>query len=317
LTVHDNWVDLWVYPGPAEGRPCLVFPQPGSGLLPLDNRSVTRKGGAPRAERPLGSADLRITGGLAPGAAPAHLALSLGEPARLFGQLLRRALERRGIQVRGAVRVVHAEDRAGLPLDTARMSELAHLESPPLAQWVRATLKPSNNLYGHLLLLQAGARRPGRTPGPASAADGLAALRAFLPTLGIPPGDVLLEDGAGLSRKDLVKPSALVRLLAAMDRRAEGPAFRAALPVAGMDGTLATRMTSGPAFGQVQAKTGTLRQTSTLAGYLDRPDGKRVAFAILLNNATEPGGAGEVDALAGLLASEFLDFSLSRVGEPR
>ena len=74
---------------------------------------------------------------------------------------------------------------------------------------------------------------------------------------------------------------------------------------------------AGPAFGQVQAKTGTLRQTSTLAGYLDRPDGKRVAFAILLNNATEPGGAGEVDALAGLLASECLDFSLSRVGEPR
>jgi D-alanyl-D-alanine carboxypeptidase/D-alanyl-D-alanine-endopeptidase (penicillin-binding protein 4) len=317
LTLHDNMVDLWIYPGSAEGHPCLVFPMPGFGLLPLDNRTGTGRNAGILVERALGQATLRVTGSLAPGSAPVWTAKSIHEPARLFGQLLLRALARRGIAIRGQVRVVHARDRAGAPFDPGRMVELAHLESPPVASLVRATLKDSNNLYAHLLLLQAGAQRPGRAPGPAGVADGLAALRDFLTGLGIAPDDVLLEDGSGLSRKNLVKPAALVQLLAAMARRPEGAAYRAALPVAGMDGTLGRRMVTGQAFGNVRAKSGTLRHTHALAGYLTGAAGEPLAFAVMLNQCAQPGGPAAVDAVAESLASEFLDFSLSQAALPR
>jgi len=302
LTLHDNMVDLWVYPGSGPGRPCLVFPMPGLGLLPVDNRTTTAVGPGQgvAVDRALGDATLRVTGSLAPGAGPTRLAVSIREPARFFAQLLHRALQRQGITVRGGVRAVHARDRAGAPLAVARLTELAHLDSPPLAEVVRVALKESNNLYAQLLLLQAGAA--------AGSGDGLAALQAFLAGAGIAPGDVLLEEGAGLSRKDLVKPRALVQLLAHMARGPQAGPFLAALPLAGIDGTLARRLDTGAALGNLRAKTGSMRNTQALAGTLTTAGGDHLVFAIMLNQypGAGPGAPSpheEVDAIAGTLAA--------------
>ncbi len=270
LSIHDNMVDLWVYPGSGPGRPCLVFPMPGLGLLPVANRTTTAAGPGQgvAVDRALGEATLRVTGSLAPGTGPARLAVSIQEPARFFAQLLRRALERQGLSVRGTVRAVHARDRAGAPLAVAPLTELAHLDSPPLAEVVRVALKESNNLYAHLLLLQAGA---------AAGGDGLAALRAFLAEAGIAPGDVLLEEGAGLSRKNLVKPRALVQLLAHMARGPEAGPFLAALPLAGVDGTLARRLGAGATLANLRGKTGSMRNTQALAGTVTSAGGEPLA----------------------------------------
>ena len=301
LTIHDNMVDLWVYPGSGPGRPCLVFPMPGLGLLPVDNRTTTATGPGQGVgvDRALGGATLRVTGSLAPGAGPTRLAVSIHEPARFFVQLLHRALQRQGITVRGSLRAVHAQVRAGAPLAIARLTELAHLDSPPLAEVVRVALKESNNLYAQLLLLQAGAA--------AGAGDGLAALRAFLATAGIEPGDVLLEEGAGLSRKNLVKPRALVQLLAHMARGPEAGPFLAALPLAGVDGTLGQRLGAGATLANLRAKTGSMRNIQALAGTLGTAGGDHLAFAIMLDHypGAGPGGPSpqeEVDAIAGILA---------------
>jgi len=56
------------------------------------------------------------------------------------------------------------------------------------------------------------------------------------------------------------------------------------LPVAAQDGTLSSRFGSTAAAGRVYAKTGTLSHVSALSGYLQRPDGTWVAFAVLVNN---------------------------------
>lgn len=63
----------------------------------------------------------------------------------------------------------------------------------------------------------------------------------------------------------------------------------------GRDGTLAAIQVKSPAAGQVHAKTGTFGEADRvgpgtlvngkgLAGYIDTKDGRRLAFAIYINN---------------------------------
>ena len=126
-------------------------------------------------------------------------------------------------------------------------------------------MKPSQNLYAQLLLLQVGARthKPGQTTEDA----GLAEMNKFLAEAGVKRGEVLLEEGAGLSRGALLTPGATVQLLRHMDKHPAGAVFRSALPIAGVDGSLKSRFTGTAAAHNVLAKTGSLRYVSSLSGY--------------------------------------------------
>jgi D-alanyl-D-alanine carboxypeptidase/D-alanyl-D-alanine-endopeptidase (penicillin-binding protein 4) len=68
-----------------------------------------------------------------------------------------------------------------------------------------------------------------------------------------------------------------------MEHHTAGRAFRDALPVAGVDGTLSTRMLGTPAEKNVSAKTGGLRWANALSGYATTAAEERLVFAILLN----------------------------------
>jgi D-alanyl-D-alanine carboxypeptidase/D-alanyl-D-alanine-endopeptidase (penicillin-binding protein 4) len=72
-----------------------------------------------------------------------------------------------------------------------------------------------------------------------------------------------------------------------------GP-FAAALPVAGHDGTLASRMTT-TLRRRVQAKTGTIANVRALAGFAETSSGEKLAFAIIANHFTAPNA--DVDAV--------------------
>jgi D-alanyl-D-alanine carboxypeptidase/D-alanyl-D-alanine-endopeptidase (penicillin-binding protein 4) len=116
-----------------------------------------------------------------------------------------------------------------------------------------------------------------------------------------------MNDGSGLSRYDYASAAAIVQVLAHVwhDERFRGP-FAAALPVAGHDGTLASRMKDGPLDRRVQAKTGTISNARALSGYLTRDDGEHVAFSIIVNNYTAPNA--QIDAV--------VERALARVQRP-
>ena len=79
---------------------------------------------------------------------------------------------------------------------------------------------------------------------------------------------MVLADGSGVSRYNLVTVRQLVTLLVYMAQRDDlGPAFFAALPVAGVDGTLSNRVRGTAAERSVRAKTGSLASVSALSGY--------------------------------------------------
>ena len=103
-------------------------------------------------------------------------------------------------------------------------------------------------------------------------------------TWGAASDGLRVRDGSGLSRHNVVSPETLVRVLDAMRRSPHFAVFRDALPIAGVDGTIASRMRGTAAAANVRAKTGTLDMVRSLSGYVTTADGRLLLFSILCNN---------------------------------
>jgi D-alanyl-D-alanine carboxypeptidase/D-alanyl-D-alanine-endopeptidase (penicillin-binding protein 4) len=197
-----------------------------------------------------------------------------------------------------------AQSASGGPNET-QQTVLATHESHPLSEDVTYTLKVSQNLHAEVLLRDVGVAYSCM----GSQGAGLTALREYLPHVGIDPGDFTLVDGSGMSGHDLVTPRAVAKLLsfAAHDPKTGAPqpwfaAWKASLPVGGVDGTLADRFTAAPLKGHVFAKTGTMGEANALSGYLDCASGQTVIFSILDENHL-PGDNADRDAMDKIVAA--------------
>jgi D-alanyl-D-alanine carboxypeptidase/D-alanyl-D-alanine-endopeptidase (penicillin-binding protein 4) len=169
---------------------------------------------------------------------------------------------------------------------------LARHVSVPVAQDVMVINKTSQNLHAELVL-----RLLGKVHGTeGSFAQGARVVRQFLAGAGVEDGDFYLYDGSGLSPDDRIAPRALTQLLAYAARQPWGPAWRETLPVAGVDGTLASRFRNSALKGRLWAKTGTSNEVNALSGYLTAASGKTLAFSILVNGR-RPGSEAEVKAI--------------------
>ena len=107
---------------------------------------------------------------------------------------------------------------------------------------------------------------------------------------------IAVADGSGLSRYNLVSPTALVRVLAhvyADPRLKDG--WMAVMPVGGVDGTLGKRLKGTPAEGRVHAKTGSLSGVRGLSGYIESAGGEWFVFSILANNFAAPTTGADVE----------------------
>ena len=130
--------------------------------------------------------------------------------------------------------------------------------------------------------------------------NGRAVIERQLVTWGIAPTSFAVRDGSGLSRHDYIAPEAIVRILDAMRRGPNFTVFRDALPIAGVDGTIANRMRGTAAAGNVHAKTGFVDKARSLSGYVTTADGRLLIFSFLCNNWTT--SSREVDQTADAIA---------------
>lgn len=123
----------------------------------------------------------------------------------------------------------------------------------------------------------------------ASALDsGAAVVSRQLLAWGAERDGFIVYDGSGMSRHDLLTPETIVRTLVAIQRDTAFQVFYDALPIAGVDGTIRTRMVGTPAAGNLRAKTGSLEFVRSLSGYVTDGDGDRLVFSILNNDFTVP-----------------------------
>jgi serine-type D-Ala-D-Ala carboxypeptidase/endopeptidase (penicillin-binding protein 4) len=200
----------------------------------------------------------------------------IDDPLRYAADVFKQALAERGI------RFLKKPIKTGpVPLNAKLL--VAH-DSEPLSSVIRDMDKSSDNYFAESVLKTLGAESRA-TPAPASWADGVGAVQAYLAKLGLPPGTYRCDNGSGLFNASEVSAKQMVTLLRAAHKDYRiGPDLLASLPVGGMDGTLARRWHTSAARGRVRAKTGTLAAVTTLAGYVGVDSARPLAFAIFVND---------------------------------
>ncbi|WP_325140801.1 D-alanyl-D-alanine carboxypeptidase/D-alanyl-D-alanine endopeptidase [Dokdonella sp.] len=316
LSVDENIVRIQVRPAPQIGALArIVFDPPGS-AADLDNQLRTLRAPAPtdiNLYRAPGSPILHAFGTIASNSEIQYYRQAVHDPALIAAEQLRAALLRQGVTVKGPSRSVYWPERNDA-LVGDKVQRIADVWSAPLAEIVNRGLKVSQNLYLQNFLLMVGAKdaadeKAAGDESPkfrSSESRGIRALRRYLTRIDVPLDGVLIEDGPGLSRRDLTSPAALSSLLVHLGDSPGAKALRLGLPEAGVDGSLTWRMRNSAAKGRIHAKTGSMANTYALAGYALTAADERLAFAIMLNNYRRPRGAGrssaELDAIAVMLA---------------
>lgn len=204
------------------------------------------------------------------------IAIATRNPARTYLDALAAALTTKGITIARGVSDSVAE------INAPRLDTLFVVSSPPLRDILKLLEKPSQNQIAEILIHTIGLEKTGV----GTADSGAAVIRRQLVAWGVERDGYRTYDGSGLSRHDLVSPETIVRTLVAIQRDTAFQAFYDALPIAGVDGTLRTRMVGTPAAGNMHAKTGTLQFVRSLSGYVNDADGDRLVFSLLHNHFT-------------------------------
>jgi D-alanyl-D-alanine carboxypeptidase/D-alanyl-D-alanine-endopeptidase (penicillin-binding protein 4) len=242
--------------------------------------------------------DIVIEGAIAP-RDTATLEVAYRDPATAYLRALADALHAGGVVLGPARTPRPSRTRRAAP--SPSLDTLFTVASPPLSDILPALLKPSQNQIAEILLRTIGREATGR----ASADSGRRVIETQLAAWGADPTEYVVRDGSGLSRYDYLAPATIVTTLEAIERDSAFDVFYRALPIAGVDGTLATRMRDTPAAGNVHAKTGYADRVRSLSGYVTTANGVRLVFSVLCNNWTVPVHDVEVvqDSIAVHLAS--------------
>ncbi len=315
LPVNDNAIDLSVTPGPV-GYSCSVRLSPYNPVFRVRNQCVTTPAGTERTlkiEKQLGQNALEISGTLPRDNTGFSGSVTVTRPALLFAALLKQRLESKGIVVTGKYQTQDS------PVGDIQSVEIAKLESPPLALIAAKTMKPSQNMYTETLLWALGEHRrrerdqSGAVGVPANDPDakkdsselGIEAVRDFLAAAGIATDAVVQYDGSGLSRHNLITPSAVVQLYTYMAKQSKySQAWRDALTIAGVDGTLRNRFKGTTAQNNLRGKTGTIDQVSALSGYVTTAGGEQLVVSFLVNGVlTGRDRTGMMDDIVVALAN--------------
>jgi serine-type D-Ala-D-Ala carboxypeptidase/endopeptidase (penicillin-binding protein 4) len=309
IMVNDNVIDILVTPAKA-GSLATIDWRPKSAAINVDARVETVERGndtrievtaATRRRRAAANgAQLRnasevfgflVRGQIAEGEKPLLRMAEVNDPAAFARTLLIEALQRAGIVIVPPTASANLAGRLPDPESYKPDHRVANLTSLPFSEEAKLILKVSHNLHAGALPLLVAVKHGQRT-----LAEGLHLQHDFLVRAHVDVDTISFSDGVGGSRGDATTPRATVQLLRYMATRPDFAAYEAALPVLGVDGTLASAVgLNSPARGRVRAKSGTLFWENTmnrkfllpskaLAGYLTTTNGQKLVFAFFVNN---------------------------------
>ncbi len=296
IVVNDNVVDVILTPADRPGRPASVALRPQTPWVQVDVQVETVASGQKTnvGVELVGPQRYAVRGQVPAGASPIVRICPIDDPAGFARALFIEALRREGVSVFASALRAPTEE---LPEKSsyARLPRVALYTSPPLSEYLKVTLKVSHNLYASILPLLMAVQQGKRT-----LVEGMQREGKILADLGVDVGSISLESGAGGGDGDRVTPRATVQLLQGLAKRPDFGLFKAALPVLGVDGTLADVLPAGsPARGKVWAKTGTygdpdllndrmLLRSKSLAGVMTTKGGRTLFFAFFVNEVPQP-----------------------------
>ncbi|WP_259311314.1 D-alanyl-D-alanine carboxypeptidase/D-alanyl-D-alanine endopeptidase [Capillimicrobium parvum] len=290
IWINENLIDITVAPT-SPGRRATVRWRPHTSAYRVVSRAKTTPPGGETAlsVEDAGHGVIEVHGEIPAGADPQLQKFVLPDPARFARTAFVEALERAGVRVDAPA---PAPNRQRLLPRRGRYpsgSRVAQFVSPPLSEYVKIVLKVSYNrgaqLFGCLVAVARGSR---------DCNDAAAGMMRTVTPLGVSPASTFLFDPAGSIDVARATPGDMTAFHRAVAGQPYGPALEAGLPILGRDGSLATTLEDSPAAGHVFAKTGTratntpdgrtLLLAQTLVGYITTQSGRRLSFALMVNN---------------------------------
>ena len=295
IMINDNCVDVRITPT-NPGEPAQSEWRPKTAAVRVDVQVETITKGS-KTQVDIGSAgenSIVVRGQIAAGDKPIVRIHEVDDAASFGRTLLIEALRRAGVRVDGSPLESNDDDELPDEDEYVQFQRVAVLLAP-VCRGGQADPEGQSQLAR-----QYAAAAGGGAAWPAHACAGLHLQHEFLKRAGVDVDSISFGGGAGGDRADYTSPRATVQLLRYMATRGDFDVYRQALPILGVDGTLATAVGPGsPARGKVQAKTGTLvwsnlmngtalLNSKALAGYATTAGGKQRVFAMFVNQVQMP-----------------------------
>ncbi len=278
LAINRGTVRFDYLPGDKPGDPIRLELTPKTRYVKVIDEAVTGPAGSKetlRLERDRGTNRIRLTGSIPLDFSGDYTRVPVDHPHLYTGYVLKETMEREGITFSS-----NSSVRSGTKPRKATLVKTYY--SPRLSEVTNYLNKVSDNFYAEMILRTLG----WEVKGEGSAAAGRKVVAEYGKRFGLDPY-YTLEDGSGLTRYNSFTPQQVIRLLTVSASQPTEAAFVDSLPLAGVNGTLRTRMQNTAAAGNLRGKTGSLTNVSALSGYVRSRDGERLAYAIMLNGYAE------------------------------
>jgi serine-type D-Ala-D-Ala carboxypeptidase/endopeptidase (penicillin-binding protein 4) len=275
IIIDKNVFPITIRPARNINQPANIECDPDYNFLPIINNILTERKSLPLTLNQVDQKAFVFSGCLPIRSEPISLAVSLRDINDFAKKTILVLLQKNNISLAGEIKIK--------PLSSTQTTLLVTHQSEPLAAIVKTMMKKSDNMIADALYKKLPSvlfQKPGAWE------DGVKAIALILKNSGVNFHKVKMVDGAGLSRENLVTPYQLTLLLKHVlhNETIKNPFF-AALPISGVDDHLQYRMTK--IKGAVHAKTGTMKNISSLAGYIANHRGENYVFAIIINNFLE------------------------------
>ncbi|MBI3221967.1 MAG: D-alanyl-D-alanine carboxypeptidase/D-alanyl-D-alanine-endopeptidase, partial [Nitrosomonadales bacterium] len=172
---------------------------------------------------------------------------------------------------------LHGKLREGVLANSARLYSTHRSE--PLSLVIRDINKFSNNVMARQLFLTLGAAEQASLP------RSIQSVNDWLQKQQLDFPELVLENGAGLSRTERISSHSMTLLLQSAANHPLSAELQASLPILGVDGSVKKRLKDSPAASHAHLKTGTLEGVKTIAGYVRSQNGKEWLVVFFINHA--------------------------------
>ena len=302
MMLNENQIDVTLRPT-KPGQNAELSYRPQTGFFKIENQATT---GDPGSEDTVEFSGNRLTSGVGStgtvtGSLPSDYSAALNgqksyvgtfrveEPNAFARTAFIEVLEQAGVEIEANALVPHSSEN--LSLKDPEVTEVASYTSAPYDQVAKLVLKVSLNLGANLSLSLFGLEQGERTIDGALSAE----RKVLSGKYGIDPSLFRFPTNGSGSPDSEAAPRALAQWLATVRKTDVGSTFQKALPVMGVDGSLSETGKELSGKGRVFAKTGTTVGpgpdgkphliAQCLAGYIETRGGRRVAYALMVNNA--------------------------------
>ena len=282
LCFNDNSISITIVPT-EPGMPADITIEPNSEYKFLKKVVTISSKNEPNIEisKKNGSQVISVSGLISKDSPAKKFYVSVDDPTEYFLYSLYNTLTDNGIEITGAF---FDKDDEGITVQDDNLTPLFSHFSVPLSKLITEVNKNSNNFYAEQIFRTIGYELIGY----GDINNSLMMTEDILKKMGINPDNLMIVDGSGLSKLDLVTPKQVINVLSYLYKSDEFGTFYGSLPVAGTDGTLADRYKNTTGAKNIHAKTGYLENIRSLAGYLKTADGEPIVFCIIVNNFLVP-----------------------------